>query len=270
MDIGIGLPTTLTLDGPTVVEWARRAEERGFASLGTIDRLVYPNYDTITALAAAAGATSRDRAVHRHPAGADLPAGLAGQGHRQLARAIRRPAHARPRGRRPGRGLRRRRAPVRRPWPADGRGLELLHRAWVGEPIAGGRFPVTRRCRAARYGPGRWQRPRRDPPYGPVGGRLDGRRCLRGAGRRVRRKGRRGLAGAGREGEPRLAALMYFGLGDDEALAHSLRTYYGWLGETAEYIVQAAARTPEQITERIRPFTTPASRTSCSTRRSRP
>ena len=55
MDIGIGLPTTLTVDGPTVVAWARRAEERGFATLGTIDRLVYPNYDTITALAAAAG-----------------------------------------------------------------------------------------------------------------------------------------------------------------------------------------------------------------------
>ena len=59
MDIGIGLPTTLTVDGPTVVAWARRAEERGFATLGTIDRLVYPNYDTITALSAAAGATSR-------------------------------------------------------------------------------------------------------------------------------------------------------------------------------------------------------------------
>ena len=59
---------------------------------------------------------------------------------------------------------------------------------------------------------------------------------------------------AGRSGEPRLAALMYYGLGDDDALAHSLRTYYGWLGETAEYIVQAAARTPEQITERVRQF----------------
>jgi hypothetical protein len=47
---------------------------------------------------------------------------------------------------------------------------------------------------------------------------------------------------------------MYFGLGDDDALAHSLRTYYGWLGETADYIVQAAARTPEQITERVRQF----------------
>jgi hypothetical protein len=62
MDIGIGLPTTLTVDGPAVVEWARRAEERGFATLGatlgTVDRLVYPNYDTITALSATASPTS--------------------------------------------------------------------------------------------------------------------------------------------------------------------------------------------------------------------
>src|SRR3954466_6130707 len=59
MDIGIGLPTTLTVDGPAVVEWARRAEHRGFSALATIDRIVYPNYDSLTALAAAAGATSR-------------------------------------------------------------------------------------------------------------------------------------------------------------------------------------------------------------------
>jgi alkanesulfonate monooxygenase SsuD/methylene tetrahydromethanopterin reductase-like flavin-dependent oxidoreductase (luciferase family) len=59
MDIGIGLPTTLAVDGPAVLDWARRAEDRGFSALATIDRFVYPNYDSLTALAAAAGATSR-------------------------------------------------------------------------------------------------------------------------------------------------------------------------------------------------------------------
>src|SRR5262245_43863287 len=59
MDIGIGLGNTLDVAGPTVVEWARRAEERGFKSLATIDRIVYPSYDSLTALAVAAGATSR-------------------------------------------------------------------------------------------------------------------------------------------------------------------------------------------------------------------
>jgi alkanesulfonate monooxygenase SsuD/methylene tetrahydromethanopterin reductase-like flavin-dependent oxidoreductase (luciferase family) len=45
--------------GEQLVEWARRAEARGFVSLGTIDRLRYPNYEPLTALAAAAAVTER-------------------------------------------------------------------------------------------------------------------------------------------------------------------------------------------------------------------
>ena len=59
MDISIGLPNTLNHPGPLLSQWAKRAEERGFTSLGTIDRIVYPSYDTMTSLAVAAGATSR-------------------------------------------------------------------------------------------------------------------------------------------------------------------------------------------------------------------
>ena len=41
MDIGIGLPSTIPgVDRGQHLEWARRAEERGFSTLGTIDRLV--------------------------------------------------------------------------------------------------------------------------------------------------------------------------------------------------------------------------------------
>src|SRR4051812_33555707 len=62
MDVGIGLPTTIPgVTGPQVLEWARRAEARGFSSLGTIDRLVYPNYESLIALAAAAAVTERIR-----------------------------------------------------------------------------------------------------------------------------------------------------------------------------------------------------------------
>lgn len=43
------------------MEWARRGEDRGFSSLGTIDRLVYPNYEPLVALAAAAAVTKRVR-----------------------------------------------------------------------------------------------------------------------------------------------------------------------------------------------------------------
>ena len=60
MDVSIGLPNTVPgTTGAQLVEWARRAEARGFTSLGTIDRLLYPNYEPLTALAAAAAVTER-------------------------------------------------------------------------------------------------------------------------------------------------------------------------------------------------------------------
>src|SRR5882757_6879683 len=62
MDVGIGLPATIPgVEGDQVVEWARRAEARGFSSLGTLDRLVYGNYEPLIALAAAAAVTERIR-----------------------------------------------------------------------------------------------------------------------------------------------------------------------------------------------------------------
>ena len=59
MEIGIGLPNTMEIDGLLVARWARRAEERGFSTLATIDRIVYPTYDSLTTLSVAAGATER-------------------------------------------------------------------------------------------------------------------------------------------------------------------------------------------------------------------
>src|SRR5215213_6126396 len=60
MKIGIGLPNPVKgTPGRRLVEWARHAEDRGFAALSTVDRLAYPSYDSLTTLAAAAGATSR-------------------------------------------------------------------------------------------------------------------------------------------------------------------------------------------------------------------
>jgi alkanesulfonate monooxygenase SsuD/methylene tetrahydromethanopterin reductase-like flavin-dependent oxidoreductase (luciferase family) len=57
--IGIGLPNNVVgVPGPLMVEWAQRAEQRGFESVTTIDRLVYPSIDSIIALALAAGATT--------------------------------------------------------------------------------------------------------------------------------------------------------------------------------------------------------------------
>ena len=53
MDIAIGLPNAVPgTEGGQLIEWARRSEDAGFSSLGTIDRLVYPNYESLVALAA--------------------------------------------------------------------------------------------------------------------------------------------------------------------------------------------------------------------------
>src|SRR5918997_5864413 len=62
MDVGIGLPATIAgVRREQLLEWARRADARGFSSLGTIDRIVYDNYEPLIALAAAAAVTERIR-----------------------------------------------------------------------------------------------------------------------------------------------------------------------------------------------------------------
>ena len=60
MKVGIGLPTTIPGTQPEqILEWAQRAEQAGFSSLGTLDRLVYPNYESLVALGAVAAVTER-------------------------------------------------------------------------------------------------------------------------------------------------------------------------------------------------------------------
>jgi alkanesulfonate monooxygenase SsuD/methylene tetrahydromethanopterin reductase-like flavin-dependent oxidoreductase (luciferase family) len=62
MEVGIGLPATVPgIERRVLLDWARRAEERGFSSLATLDRIVYPNYEPLIALAAAAAVTERIR-----------------------------------------------------------------------------------------------------------------------------------------------------------------------------------------------------------------
>ena len=65
-------------------------------------------------------------------------------------------------------------------------------------------------------------------------------------------------ADAGRDGEPRLAALGYFSLGDEgEANADKyLKHYYDFLGaETAGYIASSAATDSETVQGYISAFT---------------
>lgn len=60
MKIGIGLPNTVPgTHGGQMREWAIRAEAAGFSTLGTIDRLIYGNHESLIALSYAAAVTER-------------------------------------------------------------------------------------------------------------------------------------------------------------------------------------------------------------------
>lgn len=60
--VGIGLPSTIAgVNGHTIVDWARRSEERKFTSLAVIDRYIYDSYEPFVTLAGAAAVTSQVR-----------------------------------------------------------------------------------------------------------------------------------------------------------------------------------------------------------------
>ncbi len=62
MNISIGLPADIPgVKGELLLEWARRADSSAFSSLGVTDRVVYPNYEPLITLAAAASVTKRIR-----------------------------------------------------------------------------------------------------------------------------------------------------------------------------------------------------------------
>jgi alkanesulfonate monooxygenase SsuD/methylene tetrahydromethanopterin reductase-like flavin-dependent oxidoreductase (luciferase family) len=63
MKLGIVLPNQLAwgLTRPVMLDWARVADEAGFAALGTIDKMNYDGWDLVPTLAAAAAVTERIR-----------------------------------------------------------------------------------------------------------------------------------------------------------------------------------------------------------------
>lgn len=252
MRIGIGLPNTVPgADGPLMLDWARRAERRGFAFVTTIGRVGYPSYDSLTSLAAVAGATSRIGLVTNvvlGPAYAD--AVLA-----KIAMTV-----ARVSGERLtlGLGLGARPsdyAPSERAFSGRGaafdRQLEFLGRAFRGEPVADGDLPGEQRP----VGP-----PGPDVPL-LIGGHSE--RAVRrtaayaagwsGAGGGPSRaepmvgRVRDAWREAGRTGEPRLLGLAYFGTSEAAASDAYLRAYYAYAGDHATTIAEGAVRTPAEI-----------------------
>jgi alkanesulfonate monooxygenase SsuD/methylene tetrahydromethanopterin reductase-like flavin-dependent oxidoreductase (luciferase family) len=246
MDIGIGLPNAVRgVDKAGIVDWAQRAERAGFSSLGTIDRIAYPSYESLIALAAAAAVTDRIRLVTdillapvrtntallaKQAATIDSLSG----GRLVLGLAV---------GGRPddyevsdadfstrGRTFDRQLAELAAIWsgdtvgpaPANGRRPSLL---------IGGASEVAFR-RAAKHADG----------WTGGGGTPDefaeSVRSLQSA-----------WSAAGRDGKPRTMALFYFALGEDaeRVASESLGDYYAFLGEHAQQVAQSAAKDEQTL-----------------------
>jgi alkanesulfonate monooxygenase SsuD/methylene tetrahydromethanopterin reductase-like flavin-dependent oxidoreductase (luciferase family) len=245
MDVAIGLPNAVPgTTGGQLVEWARRADARGFSSLGTIDRIVYENYEPLTALAAAAAVTQRIglctsvllgplrvNAVELAKQALSLQAlsggrftlgiGLGGRDDDYEVSGV----ELSGRGRRLDEMLER----IKDVWAGNEIGPTI-----EGVPglIVGGHADASF-ARAARFADG-WIAAGSGPEQFAEG--LE--------------KTRAAWSEAGRDGEPRTMALAYFSLGDraeEEARAY-LTHYYAWLGdEIAEFLVSGAARDAETV-----------------------
>ena len=256
MQIGIGLPSTIPgAQGRLIVDWARRAEERGFSTVATIDRVAYPSHDSLISLAAAGAATERIAlltnillAPTRNPvllakeaASVDqisagrLTLGIGVGGRQDDFEATERSFGDR------GRRL--------------DRDLETMHRAWRGEllegatnvvapkPAQGDRVPIliggmSERAidRTVRWGIG----------WTAGGAPID-------ASASFMARVREAWSAAGRDGRPRIVCLAYYSLGEgtEAESVSNLRDYYGYLGDMADRVAGAALRTPEALREAV-------------------
>jgi alkanesulfonate monooxygenase SsuD/methylene tetrahydromethanopterin reductase-like flavin-dependent oxidoreductase (luciferase family) len=254
MKVGIGLPNAVRDVGRAgIVEWAQRAERAGFASLGTLDRLVYANYESLVALAAAAAVTERielvtdiliaplrsntallakQAATIDSLSGGRLTLGLATGGRRDDFEAS---------------GVQ-----FSRRGRIFDQQLEEMTAVWRGErgigpaPRPGGR-------------PGLLIGGRTDAAFQRAATYADGWTMGGGAPAMVTQaldKLTAAWTAAGRTGRPRTMALFYFALGKDaeQMAASSLGGYYAFLGDYAQQVVSSAATDADTVRQYLAGF----------------
>jgi len=246
VDIGIGLPNAVRgVDRHGIVDWAKRAENAGFSSLGTIDRIAYPNYESLISLAAAAAVTERIRLVTDiliaplrantalfakqsatidSLSGGRLTLGLAVGGRPDDFEQSKVDFHTR------GETFERQLRDLTDIWAGDAVGPEPANGKRPGLLIGGSSDHAFRR--AAQYADG-WTMGGGTPDmFSEAANKLHS-----------------AWSDAGREGEPRKLVLFYFVLDDDadRIAEQSLGDYYGFLGEYAQQIVQSAAKDADTI-----------------------
>jgi alkanesulfonate monooxygenase SsuD/methylene tetrahydromethanopterin reductase-like flavin-dependent oxidoreductase (luciferase family) len=252
MDLAIGLPNAVPgTTGEQLTEWARRAEARGFSSLGTIDRIAYPNLEPLTSLAAAAAVTDRIglattvllgplrvnpvalakqvASLHTISGGRmTLGIGLGGREDDYEIAGVDTSTR--------GRDLDAMLARIEEVWEGEEMGPDHDSRPRV---LVGGSVEASFK-RAARFGDG-W--------------------IAAGAPPDQFAEWRQGFEAAwsesGRSEQPQNAALAYFALGDraeEDAQAY-LTDYYAWLGEdTANFIAGSAAKDAAAVKQYVEAF----------------
>jgi len=250
MDIGVGLPHALRgVSGETIVAWAKEADEAGFTSLATLDRLVYDNYESLTTLAAAAAVTSRAKLVtsilisplHGNTAlfakqaatidrlsGGRLVLGIAAGSRPDDFRASKIEMAGR------GKGIEAQVAEARAIWAGERRGFAGgIGPALPAAPpiLMGGHSPAAIN-RASRLADG-WI-----SGGGGVGMFKQGLGAFRAA-----------WGAAGRESAPRIVALVYFALGPNgaELADQYLSDYYGFAPPYAQLVLRNAAVGEEKL-----------------------
>lgn len=260
MELGIGLPSTIPgVPGRRIGEWASAAERAGFSTLGTIDRVVYGNLETVPTLAAAAAVTERiglttgiliapnrgsGALLAKQLASVDV---IAGAGRLTVGMAVggREDDYAATGadfGRR-GRTFDAQLAEIRSVWDQEPQGrsgpVGPVPATPSGPPLLLGGTVEAAYRRMAQYGDG----------WISGGGGPD--MFAQGA-----EQARRTWQDAGRPDEPRLLALAYYSLGDD-AEGHARRylgDYYAFLGPYAEQVAAGALTTPKAVAEALAAF----------------
>ena len=242
MDVGIGLPNAVRgAHGEQLIDWAKRADAAGFSSLGTIDRIVYPSYEPLVSLAAAAAVTERIRL-----ATTILIAPLRGSAGSLAKQAASVDALS---GGRLLLGL----AVGAREDDFDAAGVPFGERGGQMDQMLGEMKEVWANDETR---PG-------DTPRVIIGGSVDaayrraaehGEGWIMGGGSPEMLAEGKAMAEkawqeAGRDGSPRIMALAYYGLGEgaEETATKSLKDYYGWLGPNADQIAASAATDEDTV-----------------------
>jgi len=247
MEIGIGLPNAVRgVDRRGIVEWARRAETAGFSSLGTIDRIVFPNYESLIALSAAAAVTERIRLL------TDILIAPLRSNTALLAKQV-----ATIDSLSEGRmvlGI----SVGGRPDDYQVSGVELTRRGRIFDQQLAEMAEIWSGERGV--GPAPFQGPRPQLLIGGGTPKAFERTARYADGWTTGGGGPAAVAGgrsavleawraADRDGDPRIVALCYFALGDDATgqAGRTLGDYYGFAGPYTQRVIDSAATDQEAV-----------------------